>query len=472
MENILQEVTYNKDEKKTKIELISEVNHLRSKVFEMEKHLEYLSHFDSMTDLPNRSLFLDRVEQYITSAKRYGHFMALIFIGLDRFKIINQSFGHNYGDNLIKEIAKRLISCVRDSDTVGRMSGDEFAIILSKIAKEEDAIIVANKIINSMRKAFIIDGREVSLSASVGISLFPADGKDSSTLAINACAAMRRVKETHGDNYSFFTSMMNEAVSRRLSLEGSLRKAIERNELHVFYQPQIDVKSGRVIGMEALIRWMHPEHGMISPLNFIPLAEETGLIVPIGEWVLRNACSQTKAWIDAGFGPMKVGVNLSMRQFKEKNMINMVNKTLIDTGLNSRYLELELTESTAMHDANETIGIINELKTSGINISMDDFGTGYSSLSYLKDLPIDTLKIDQSFIRNMADNKNDTAIVKAIINMAHSLTLNVIAEGVETAQHLSILEALNCDEVQGYLFSKPLPVLEFERLLKMSYHKP
>ncbi|MBF0540108.1 MAG: bifunctional diguanylate cyclase/phosphodiesterase [Nitrospirae bacterium] len=455
------------DEIKTKEELIAEVQQLRFKVFEMEKHLEYLSHFDTLTDLPNRALFIDRVEQYVTSARRYGFIMAVIFLGVDRFKMINQSFGHDLGDIVLKEISSRLAACVRDSDTVGRMSGDEFALILSKIAKEEDAVIVANKIISSMRKAFIVDGREISLSASVGITLYPSDGKDADTLTRNASTAMRRVKETTGDNYNFFTSMMNDMVSKRLTLESSLRKALERDEMHVFYQPQFDVSSQRVIGMEALIRWIHPEHGMISPLNFIPLAEETGLIVPIGEWVLRTACSQTKAWIDE-YGPMRVGVNLSMRQFKEKNMIDTVSRALIDSGLDSKYLELELTESTAMHDADGTIAVINELKNLGITVSIDDFGTGYSSLSYLKNLPISTLKIDQSFIKSMTENKNDTAIVKAIINMAHSLTLNVIAEGVETEQHLNILGDLKCDEVQGYFFSKPLPVAEFEKLLKMS----
>jgi diguanylate cyclase (GGDEF)-like protein len=456
------------DESKTIEELLIEVHNLRSKVFEMEKHLEYLSHFDTLTDLPNRALFIDRVEQYITSARRYGYVMAVIFLGLDRFKMINQSFGHDIGDIVLKEIASRLAACVRDSDTVGRMSGDEFALILSKIAKEEDAVIVANKIVKSMREVFVIGGREISLSASVGISLFPSDALDADTLTGNASTAMRRVKETTGDNYNFFTSMMNDMVSKRLTLECSLRKALDRNELHVYYQPQFDVSSKKVIGMEALIRWIHPEHGMISPLNFIPLAEETGLIVPIGEWVLRTACAQTKAWIDAGYGPMRVGVNLSMRQFKEKDMIYTVKKALFDSGLDSKYLELELTESTAMHDADGAIAVINELKSSGINVSIDDFGTGYSSLSYLKDLPINTLKIDQSFIKNMADNKNDTAIVRAIINMAHSLTLNVIAEGVETEEHLEILGRLSCDEVQGFLFSKPLPVEEFEKLLKMS----
>ena len=454
------------DHAKSKDELIIEIHQLRTKVGDMEKHLEYLSHFDTLTDLPNRSLFLDRVEQYITSARRYGYFMAVIFVGLDRFKRLNQSYGHIVGDLALKEIAKRLGSCIRDSDTMGRMSGDEFALILSKIAKEEDAAIVANKVLNIMREVFVIDGREVSLTGSVGISLFPADGKDAETLTRNASTAMRKVKDTDGDAYNFFTAAMNDMVSKRLTLEGSLRKALERNEMHVFYQPQFDVKTKKVIGMEALIRWIHPEHGMISPLNFIPLAEETGLIVPIGEWVLRTACAQNQAWMDAGFSPMRVGVNLSMRQFKEKDMIDMVRRALKDSGLSSKHLELELTEGTAMHDADGTIAVINDLKSSGINVSIDDFGTGYSSLSYLKNLPINTLKIDQSFIKNMAENRNDTAIVKAIINMAHSLTLNVIAEGVETGQHLDILGQLGCDEVQGFFFSKPLPVAEFEKLLR------
>ncbi len=428
--------------------------------------LERQANYDTLTELPNRNLLQDRLGQALTYARRHSSGLAAMFIDLDYFKNINDSLGHDVGDLLLKQVAVRLSGCVREGDTVARQGGDEFVAILSDIAAEEDVTTVTRKIIKTFADPFAIGGHELYITCSIGIALYPKDGEDTSTLLKNADSALYRAKEQGRNNSQFYTAEMNVKALERLVLENNLRHAIERGEFMVYYQPQVDLRTGQINGMEALVRWRHPELGMVPPAKFIPVAEESGLILPLGEWVLRTACAQNKAWQDAGLRPVCVAVNLSARQFRHQDLVALVAGILQETGLDPALLELELTESLLMQNVEATIETLTRFKAMGVKSSIDDFGTGYSSLSYLKRFPIDTLKIDQSFVRNITTDPDDAAIAKTIISMAHEMRLRVIAEGVETEEQRSFLRLRHCDEMQGFFFSKPVPAEEFEILLR------
>ncbi|MBF0564624.1 MAG: EAL domain-containing protein [Nitrospirae bacterium] len=429
-----------------------------------EQRLEYLAHFDSLTDLPNRTLFYDRLSHTLGQSRRYNQMFALLFIDLDGFKFVNDTLGHDMGDLLLKMAAKTLPECVRESDTVAHVGGDEFVVILPVISKARAASLVSQKIIEALAKPFYLDGHECFVGASIGISIYPTDGDDVDTLLKNSDIAMYQAKDQGRNNYQFYNSDMNTRALRRLKLENNLRKALEKNEFTLHYQPKVNLINGEFTGTEALVRWQNPHYGLVSPVEFIPLAEETGLIISIGEWVLRTACSQSVAWQKQGYGII-TAVNLSARQFKSSGLIYTIESILQESGFNPEYLELELTESVVMEEAENAIKILRLIKNMGIHIAIDDFGMGYSSLSYLKRFPIDRLKIDKSFVRDITTDPDDEAIVTAIIAMAHSLKLHVTAEGVETVDQLEFLRTLNCDEAQGYLFSRPVEFESFKELL-------
>ena len=431
-----------------------------------ESQLERQANYDTLTGLANRNLFQDRLSQALISSRRNNRGLAVLFIDLDHFKQINDSLGHDAGDLLLTQVATRLTGNVREGDTVARQGGDEFVLILSEIREEDDVPVVAQKILQAMSAPFDINGRELHITCSIGIASYPKDGEDRQTLLKNADAAMYRAKELGRNNAQYYAAEMNLKAMERLVLENGLYHALERNEFLLHYQPQVDLRSGEIAGMEALVRWQHPELGLVSPAMFIPVAEDSGLIVSLGEWVLRTACAQNKAWQLAGFKPISVAVNLSARQFRQPDLAEMVAAILGETGLDPACLELELTESLVMQDVEKTIATLSKLKAMGIKLSIDDFGTGYSSLSYLKRFPIDTLKIDQSFVRDITTDPDDAAIAKTIISMAHDMQLRVIAEGVETEAQKSFLQQRHCDEMQGYLFSRPLPAEMFETLLR------
>jgi diguanylate cyclase (GGDEF)-like protein len=432
-----------------------------------QEQIEHQANYDGLTGLPNRNLLLDRLQQAVF-AQRQVRSIAVVFIDLDHFKFINDSLGHNAGDKLLQQMAERLRSVVRDGDTVSRLGGDEFILILNDQPNEEVMFRAMQRIINKVSEPVNIDGRELVVTCSAGVSLHPQDGPDIETLLKNADAAMYRAKEHGRNNFQFYTAEMNRLVNERLALESSLRRALERNELLLHYQPKLNLESGAIVGVEALVRWQHPEWGLMSPDRFIPLAEETGLIMQIGEWVLRTACAQNRTWQDAGLPPITVSVNLSARQFRQEGLVKMVSKILSDTGLSADHLEMELTESIVMHNAEAAIAILKGLKELGIQLSVDDFGTGYSSLSYLRNLPIGILKIDRAFVRDIsahAGRGDDGLLAQAIISLGHSLKLKVIAEGVENETQLKFLKAHRCDEGQGFYFSHPLPPAECEKLL-------
>ncbi|HJV95014.1 MAG TPA: EAL domain-containing protein, partial [Albitalea sp.] len=431
-----------------------------------ERRLSYLAHNDHLTGLPNRMQFIEHLEQAIAEADHNERLVGIVFLDLDRFKYINDSLGHQAGDMLLQELAVRLNGAVRRGDTVARFSGDEFALVLADMAHVDDATRVAQKILDVFKQPFRLSGHELFLTASLGITLYPFDDRDAPGLLRNADVAMYRAKESGRNSYQFYVAEMTAKVTERLSLENDLRSALERGELLLHYQPIADCKTGRLFGMEALLRWNHPSRGLISPLQFIPLAEETGLIVPIGEWVLRAACEQCKAWHKLGYPSLNVAVNLSARQFHRHDLAASIYNILQATGLNPASLTLELTESLIMQQADASIAALRELKARDMRLSVDDFGTGYSSLSYLKRFPIDTLKIDKSFVRDIPGDADDAAIAGAVITMAHSLGLKVVAEGVETAEQLRFLHEHGCDTMQGYYFSRPLPAGQFEALLK------
>ncbi|WNR46726.1 EAL domain-containing protein [Paenibacillus roseipurpureus] len=432
-----------------------------------EEKINQMVYRDPLTGLPNRLLLNDRLMLALNQADANQQVIGIMFIDLDRFKYINDTLGHAMGDRLLVEVAGRFQSCVGKGDTLSRQGGDEF-IILWTNTSEDDMMKKAQRIVELFSQSFSIEDHELFVTPSIGISLYPADGSDMDTLIKNADTAMYRVKEIGKNDFQFYTPEMNEMVSKKMQLEIGLRKALERKEFEVYYQPQIDVNSGRVIGVEALIRWEHPKLGFISPVEFIPIAEETGLIIPIGEWVLKEACRQNKEWQNQGFPAMRMAVNISSRQFKQSNLIAIVSKALEESGLEPHYLELELTESI-IQDSKYAIMTMHQLKQMGIYLSIDDFGTGYSSLSYLKLFPIDSLKIDQSFTRNMFEDDKDAALVHTIISMAHNLDLKVIAEGVETEAQLAFLSQRQCNEAQGYLFSRPLPAHAISELIKHPY---
>jgi diguanylate cyclase (GGDEF)-like protein/PAS domain S-box-containing protein len=430
-----------------------------------EAKINYLAYHDTLTGLLNRVSFEERLTESVARAATEKEPLAVLFLSLDRFKKFNDTLGHLIGDQLLKSVGERLIASIHKGDTLARFGSDEFAFLLAQIDEPEKVSRTAHDIQRILDAPFTVEGHELYVTSSIGIGLYPEDGADAQGLLKSAGAALYRAKQAGGNNYQFYTADMNESALHRLALENQLRWALERKEFRVYYQPQVSIDTGLITGMEALVRWQHPELGLVSPAEFIPLAEDTGLIEPIGEWVLRAACEQTRKWQESGFNNLHVAVNLSARQFQQPDLARIIERTLKETGLDASSLEMEVTESSVMKNAETAISMMRELKGMGIRISIDDFGSGYSSLSYLKKLPIDILKIDQSFVRDMTTDPKDAAIAMAIIQLAHSLQLKVIAEGVETEDQLRFLRLLRCDEMQGYLFCKPLPVEAFEQLL-------
>ena len=429
-----------------------------------EQRVHHVAQHDVLTGLPNRSLLQDRLEQAVAYAGRSGNPVWVMLIDLDRFKFVNDSMGHKAGDVLLMTVAARLRSALRDTDTVARLSGDEFVAILAEDAEPLTPAIV-QRVMDAVAQPVMLGTKEFFVTCSIGVSVFPSEGTGADELIEHADIAMYRAKKLGRNNFQFYTPAMNEESLERVRIESALRNALERDEFVLYYQPQLDMKTGKICGMEALIRWQHPELGMVPPGRFVSIAEETGLIVPIGAWVMRTACAQNKAWQDAGFEKLRVAVNLSARQFSAPDLIEGLEQVLLDTGLEPKYLEIELTESLFMSDITPAVELLHRMKALGVNLSIDDFGTGYSSLSYLSRFPIDVLKIDRSFVADITRDANDEAIVTSIIALAHNLKLAVIAEGVETGEQLDYLRRHGCDEMQGYYFSRPLPAAEFEQLL-------
>jgi diguanylate cyclase (GGDEF)-like protein/PAS domain S-box-containing protein len=431
-----------------------------------QEQLERQANYDALTGLPNRSLLKDRLEQTLAQAQRYSRAAMVAFIDLDNFKLINDSLGHTViGDGLLRAVGDRLQTCVRRGDTVARSGGDEFVLILTQQENEAVNYQVIERVMSSVSEPYVIDGQDLRVTCSVGLSLYPQDGADGDTLLRAADAAMYRAKELGKNNFQFYAKEMTAKIGDRLTLEAGLRRALDRGEFLLQYQPQVELQSGQIIGMEALIRWQHPELGMVSPAKFIPIAEETGLIEPIGAWVLHTACAQNKAFQDAGLPAITVAVNLSPRQFRQKNLVESVRAILNASGLDPRHLELEITEGMVMQNAEEVIATLSKLEGMRLQLSVDDFGTGYSNLSYLKRFPVHRLKIDKSFVGDIGTDPDGTAIAQSVIALGHSLNLKVIAEGVETAAQLAFLRQAGCDEAQGYYFFKPLPHSELAAVL-------
>lgn len=440
--------------------------HREARRREAEERILFLGQFDSLTGLPNSTLLEDRLLQALATAQRKKTPVVVLLLDLDRFKTVNDSLGHHLGDRLLQAVAERLQGCLRGSDTVSRRGGDEFVIVLPDIRDAQDAVHVAEKILDSVSQPYVLESYELNITTSIGISIFPQDGQDMRTLIKNADAAMYHAKEHGRNQFQFFAQDMNAMAFERLMMENHLRRAVERNEFTLHYQPQVDTETSRIIGAEALIRWQHPELGLVPPDQFIPIAEDNGLILPIGEWALHEASRQNRRWQDAGLPAFPVAVNMSAIQFRKLDIQDTLAQVLKDSGLAPRFLELELTERSIMKDPEEAARLLRELKQMGVQLSIDDFGTGYSSLNYLKRFPLDKLKIDRSFVKDIPLDMDDAAITQAIIGMAHSLRLRVIAEGAETQDQLMFLRSQHCDEIQGYYFSKPLPAGDFTRLLQ------
>ncbi|ADE11632.1 diguanylate cyclase/phosphodiesterase with PAS/PAC sensor(s) [Sideroxydans lithotrophicus ES-1] len=432
---------------------------------EAEKNIHFLAYYDVLTGLPNRTLLRDRLGQMIAVAHRDKHQFSLIFLDLDRFKYINDSMGHSVGDRLLQSVALRIQDCVREGDTVARLGGDEFIVLLRE-AGESAASVVAQKLLIALATPYDLDGQVISTQASIGISIYPDQAQDADTLIKNADMAMYRAKEEGRNNFQFFVPEMNFRVDLLFSMEKDLRLALERGELFLQYQPQADLASGTLSGVEALIRWDHPVKGQVSPAEFIPVAEETGQIVAIGEWVLRTACSQMAEWRKTGMHDLTIAVNLSIRQLRQPDLAELIKSVLLETGLDARHLELEITEGIMMGDNQAAFRFLSEMQDLGVQLSIDDFGTGFSSLNYLKQMPVNKLKIDQSFIRDIETDEGDAAIIRSIISLGHRLNLRVIAEGVETQEQLDFLRIRGCDEIQGYFYSRPLLAEDFMRFVK------
>jgi diguanylate cyclase (GGDEF)-like protein/PAS domain S-box-containing protein len=428
--------------------------------------MSFLAQHDSLTDLPNRMLLNDRLAEAVSLAERHQRQLAVLFLDVDRFKHINDSVGHMIGDRLLKLIAQRLLGCVRASDTVSRQGGDEFVILLTEVSHAHDATVCADKILEVLRAPYRIDDHDLHVTASIGIVTYPEDGTNADTLMRHADFAMYHAKENGRDNRQFFKRDLNMRALKRQSLENGLRLALEREELILYYQPKLNLQTGAIVGAEALLRWHHPVFGVVPPADFIPIAEESGLIVSIGRWVLAEACQQAKAWQTIGLAPIRVGINISAVELRANDFVDFINLTLAATGLNSRFLELELTETFLMQDSTSTSAVLHALKEIGLHLALDDFGTGYSSLSHLKRFPIDTLKIDRSFVQGIASNSGDASIVGAVISMGSHLNMRVIAEGVETREQLAFLQHHQCPFGQGYYFSAPVTARECTQLLR------
>jgi len=445
--------------------LASETARMAASLKVANEELQHAALHDGLTRLPNRLLLEDRIGRAIAIAERTSNKFAVMFVDLDRFKIVNDSLGHFVGDDLLKGVSERLLHLVRNEDTVSRLGGDEFVILLRAISRTEDAAMVAGKILNAVKAPIRVQDHELSIGASIGISLYPLHGKTAQELITKADAAMYQAKSSGRNQFQVFGAEMSTFFPERLALENDLRHALERGEFELHYQPKFGVSDGAMTGMEALLRWRHSRKGLIAPGEFIPLAEETGLILPIGDWVLREACAHNKVWHDKGLAKVRVAVNISGVQFRQKDLLTSIEAALDATGLAPENLELEITESVAMQDAARAEGVFRKLGEMGVRISIDDFGTGYSSLGYLRRFPIHTLKVDRSFIRELPGNADDAAIVSAIIALGHNLRLKVVAEGVESEAQLQLLRSLGADEFQGYLRSRPVPVVDFERFL-------
>lgn len=437
-----------------------------------KEQLQYLIHHDNLTQLPNRLSLRERFQQVQATEMNSEQLITVVCLSLDRFNQINDTLGHSYGDLLLKAVAGRLIQCVDPQDTVARLEAGQFAIILATPQHKKEAENVAQTLLHRISQTFTVADQEIFITASIGMALYPQDGTEIEQLLKHANIAMTQTQQHGGDQYQFYTPVFNIGSSDRLALQSSLRYALERQELRIYYQPQVNLNTGEIVGSEALLRWQHPERGLVSPDKFIPIAEETGLIVSIGEWVLETACQQTKIWQNAGFSDLRVAINLSSRQFTQIDLRKQLVQILLDTGLDPEYIELELTESMLVRNTEVAIRRLNALKSLGVQIAIDDFGTGYSSLSYLQQFPFDILKIDRCFIRNITSNSNNAAITKAIIEMAKTLNLKLMAEGVETEDELSFVRQHQCDGMQGFLFSRPVPAHEFEQLLTSGKRLP
>jgi len=427
-----------------------------------QARIEQQANYDTLTGLANRSLLNERLQQAILAASSYGTRLGVVFVDLDRFKFINDSLGHHVGDELLRAMAERLKASVRESDTVARLGGDEFVLLINGHGDPEAVAVVLERMLSDISQPWTIAQGDFNVTCSIGVALYPDDGDSADVLLKHADSAMYRAKERGRNNFQFFTAELNELITERLELENRLRRALERQQFELHYQPRIDMETRKVVGAEALLRWHAPDYADIEPARFIPVAEEIGLIAPIGKWVIRAACAQNKAWQDAGLAPFVISVNVSPRQFRQDSFVQTIADVLHDTGLEARYLEIELTESAVMHDAEQFIAMLGELSDLGVQISLDDFGTGYSSLSYLKRLPVDRLKVDRSFVQDIATDADDATIVRTIIGLGHNLGLKVVAEGVETAEQLEFLRVNGCDELQGFYFAKPLTAAEFE----------
>jgi diguanylate cyclase len=442
-----------------------EAHKLAEQVQTVKVQLDHLAHHDVLTDLPNRILLHDRLCQAIELAHRQDRQLAVMYMDLDQFKHINDSLGHAVGDQLLRSVAHRLVGSVRHSDTISRQGGDEFVLLLPYIEHAEDAVLTAQKMLAALAPPHHIEQHDLHINMSIGISIYPNDGQDAESLIKCADQAMYSAKENGRNNFKFFEQSMNIRAVQRQSTEASLRRALKRDEFVLHYQPKVDLRSGAIVGAEALIRWQHPERGLLLPAQFVSIAEDGGLILPLGRWVLRTACNQARAWLQAGSPPITVAVNTSALEFRAKDFLGNICTTLEDTRMDPRCLELELTESLLMRDAESTNSMLHALAELGVKLAVDDFGTGYSSLSYLRQFPINTLKIDQSFVNRMSSNPDDAAIAIAVISLGKSLKQRVIAEGVETAEQYAFLLAQQCDEGQGYYFGRPMPVEEFSGLL-------